>query len=124
MQKVAIVVQDGVWPFGLGTMCEVWAEPEHPEDGTPVFDFVVVTPRPGRVRGPSGFDLHVEHGLDEAEDADLLILSPKEDFLVPSPEAAGRLTRPLAPDRRLHPSTAAKRGGSSTPACGRRASAR
>lgn len=93
MQKVAIVVQDGVWPFGLGAMCEVWAEPEHPEDGTPVFDFLVVTPRPGRVRGPSGFDLHVEHGLEEAEDADLLILSPKEDFLAPSPEVAALATR-------------------------------
>jgi transcriptional regulator GlxA family with amidase domain len=93
MQKVAVVVQDGVEPFGLGAMCEVWAEPEHPEDGTPAFDFVVVTPRPGRIAGPSGFDLHVEHGLDEAEDADLLILSPKRDFLEPSPEVAALAQR-------------------------------
>ena len=54
MHKVAVLVQDGVEPFGLGAMCEVWSEPYHPEDDNPVFDFVVATPRPGRVRGPSG----------------------------------------------------------------------
>ena len=50
MQKVAVVVQDGAEPFGLGAMCEVWAEPYHPEDDNPVFDFIVATPRPGGVR--------------------------------------------------------------------------
>ncbi|MFC4784679.1 GlxA family transcriptional regulator [Nocardioides sp. MAHUQ-72] len=84
--SVAVLVQDGVEPFGLGAMCEVWAEPYHPEDDNPVFDFVVATPRPGRVRGPSGFDLHVENGLDAATDADLLCIAPKRDYLAPSPE--------------------------------------
>nr|WP_179665588.1 helix-turn-helix domain-containing protein [Nocardioides panaciterrulae] len=88
MKRVAVVVQDGVEPFGLGSMCEVWAEPHHPEDDNPVFDFVVATPRPGRVRGPSGFDLHVEHGLDAVADADLVCVSPKRDHLDPSPEVA------------------------------------
>lgn len=86
MRKVAVLVQDGVEPFGLGAMCEVWAEGYHPEDDNPVFDFVVATPRPGRVRGPVGFDLHVEHGLDAAKDADLVCISPKRDYLEPSPE--------------------------------------
>ena len=86
MKKVAVVVQDGAEPFGLGAMCEVWAEPYHPEDDNPVFDFAVVTPRPGRVTGASGFDLHVEDGLDVAADADLICVSPKRQFLAPSPE--------------------------------------
>ena len=86
--SVAVLVQDGVEPFGLGSMCEVWAEPYHPEDDNPVFDFVVATPRPGRVRGPSGFDLHVDHGLEAAADADLLCIAPKRDYLEPSPEVA------------------------------------
>ncbi|WP_246354745.1 DJ-1/PfpI family protein [Nocardioides ungokensis] len=86
--SVAVLVQDGVEPFGLGAMCEVWAEPYHPEDDNPVFDFVVATPRPGRVRGPSGFDLHVDHGLDAAATADLLCIAPKRDYLAPSPEVA------------------------------------
>ena len=86
--SVAVLVQDGVEPFGLGAMCEEWAEPYHPEDDNPVFDFVVATPRPGRVRGPSGFDLHVEHGLEAAAHADLLCIAPKRDYLEPSPEVA------------------------------------
>ncbi|MCK0112188.1 helix-turn-helix domain-containing protein [Ornithinimicrobium sp. F0845] len=88
MHKVAVVVQDGVEPFGLGAMCEVWAEPYHPEDDNPVFEFVVCTPRPGRVRSVSGFDIHVDHGLDEAADADLVIIVPKRNFREPSPEVA------------------------------------
>jgi transcriptional regulator GlxA family with amidase domain len=86
VKKVAVLVQDGVEPFGLGAMCEVWAEPYHPEDDNPVFDFVVATPRPGRVRGPSGYDLHVENGLDAAGDADLVCVTPKRGFRDPSPE--------------------------------------
>ena len=93
MRKVAVVVQDGAEPFGLGAMCEVWAEPYHPEDDNPVFDFVVCTPRPGRVRGASGFDLYVEHGLDAAEDADLVCVAPKREFRNPSPEVAALVGR-------------------------------
>jgi transcriptional regulator GlxA family with amidase domain len=88
IRKVSVVVQDGAEPFGLGAMCEVWAEPYHPEDDNPVFDFSVVTPRPGRVRGASGYDLHVEHGLEHAADADLVCVSPKRSYLDPSPEVA------------------------------------
>ena len=85
VQKVAVVVQDGAEPFGLGAMCEVWAEPYHPEDDNPVFDFVVTTPRPGRVRG-SVYDLHVDLGLEAAADADLICVIPKRGYLDPSPE--------------------------------------
>lgn len=88
MRTVVVVVQDGAEPFGLGAMCEVWAEPYHPEDDNPVFDFKVATPRPGRVRGASGFDLYVEHGLDVVAAADLVCVSPKRDFLELSPEVA------------------------------------
>jgi transcriptional regulator GlxA family with amidase domain len=88
MRKVAVVVQDGAEPFGLGAMCEVWDEPYHPNDDNPVFDFVVCTPRPGRVRGASGFDLFVEHGLESAADADLVCFSPKRRYRDTSPQAA------------------------------------
>ncbi len=88
MHKVAVLVQDGVEPFGLGAMCEVWSEPYHREDDNPVFDFMIATPRPGRVRGPSGFDIHVDHPIEDANDADLVIVSPKRGHLEPSPEVA------------------------------------
>jgi transcriptional regulator GlxA family with amidase domain len=81
MKTVAVVVQDNVEPFGLGSLVEVWGEPYHPDDGNPVFDFRVCTPRPGRVRGRAGFDLHVDLGLEAIEDADLVCFSPTHDFL-------------------------------------------
>lgn len=81
VQTVAVVVQDGAEPFGLGSLVEVWGEPHHPEDDNPVFEFRVCTPRPGRVRGRSAFDLHVDLGLEATEDADLVCFSPKYDFL-------------------------------------------
>jgi transcriptional regulator GlxA family with amidase domain len=85
IRKVVAIVQDGVEPFGLGAICEVWGEPEHPEDDVPTFDFVVCTEVPGRVRGSTGFDLHVEHGLEEVEDADLVCIVPHREFLEQSP---------------------------------------
>lgn len=86
MRRVAVIVQEGVEPFGLGAMCEAWAEPYHPEDDNPVFDFVVTTPVPGRVAGSSGFDIHVEHGLDAVADADLVCVGPKRNYLESAPE--------------------------------------
>lgn len=78
---MAVVVQDGAEPFGLGSLVEVWGEPYHPDDDNPVFDFAVCTPDPGRVRGRSDYDLHVERGLEAAADADLVCLAPRYDFL-------------------------------------------
>ncbi len=80
INTVAVIVQDGVEPFGLGSLVEVWGESYHPEDQNPVFDFRICTPRPGRVRGRSDFDLHVERGLEATLDADLVCLAPKHDF--------------------------------------------
>ncbi|MFT4299110.1 MAG: helix-turn-helix domain-containing protein [Aeromicrobium sp.] len=80
IQRVVAVVQDGAEPFGLGAICEVWAEPYHPDDDNPVFDFTVCTEHPGVVTGRAGFDLVVEHGLEAMADADLVCISPKHDF--------------------------------------------
>lgn len=92
LKKVAVIVQDNAEPFGLGSLCEVWAEPYHPEDGNPVFDFHVVTPRPGRLRSRVNFDLVVEEGLEQAADADLVAVSPKFDFRNTDP-AVGEVLR-------------------------------
>ncbi|WP_205474571.1 GlxA family transcriptional regulator [Nocardioides sp. SYSU D00038] len=80
MQTVAVIVQEGAEPFGLGSLVEVWGESYHPEDDNPVFDFRVCTPRPGVVKGRSDFDLVVERGLEAAADADLVCLAPKWAF--------------------------------------------
>jgi transcriptional regulator GlxA family with amidase domain len=91
IKKVAVVVQDGVEPFGLGAICEVWAEPYHADDGNPVFDFVVCTPHPGRVRGASGFDVYVDHDLGALAGADLVCVAPKRNFTAPAPDVAAAL---------------------------------
>lgn len=85
LRSVALVVQDGVESFGLGALCEVFAEPYHPEEDNPVFDFRVVAPRPGRVRGSAGYDLVVDHGLEAAADADLVCVVPYRDYVHPDP---------------------------------------
>lgn len=79
VEKIAVVVQDGVEAFGLGVICEVWDEPYHPEDDNPVFEFTLCTPEPGRVCGAS-VDLHVEQSLDVTADADLVFVAPKRGY--------------------------------------------
>lgn len=88
MKKIAVIVQDGAEPFTLGVLGEVWAEPYHPEDDNPQFDYVACTPRPGRVKGAAGYDYVIEHGLDQTLDADLVVAAAKRNYQEPSPEAA------------------------------------
>ena len=78
-RTVAVVVQDGAEPFGLGVLNEVWNEPYHRDDDAPVFDYRVCTAEPGRVRVRGGYDLHVEHGLEATEDADLVCFVPRSN---------------------------------------------
>jgi transcriptional regulator GlxA family with amidase domain len=86
MRSVAVIVQEGAEPFGLGSLVEVWGEPYHPDDGNPVFDFRVCTPRPGTVMGRSDFDMVVKRDLSATEDADLICLAPKHNFQDHDPE--------------------------------------
>ena len=85
MKNVAVLVSDGVEPYGLGQMCEVFGEEEHPEDDCPTFDFAICTQRPGRVRGGTGFDVHVDHGLERLLDADLIAVTAHRDYEAVSP---------------------------------------
>ena len=92
MKKVAVIVQDGVESFGLGVFAEVWDEPYHEDDDNPVFDFVICTPFPGRVKGAS-VDIFVDCGLEETEDADLIAVVAKRNWDEPSPEVAAALRK-------------------------------
>lgn len=70
LTNVAVIVFDGVAPFELGVVCEAWGI-DRTEHGVPALDFAVCAAKP-RVRTSMGFDLHVEHGLERAAEADLL----------------------------------------------------
>ena len=70
LTNVAVIVFDGVAPFELGVVCEAWGI-DRTVHGVPALEFAVCAAKP-RVRTSMGFDLHVEHGLDRAEQADLI----------------------------------------------------
>lgn len=86
LSNVAVLVYDGVAPFELGVLCEAWGI-DREDQGVPNFDFAVCTPTPGSVATTMpGLAVHVEHGLDRLEQADLICLPamPRDQ---PVPEA-------------------------------------
>ncbi|MFL6158680.1 MAG: GlxA family transcriptional regulator [Marmoricola sp.] len=70
LTNVAVIVLDGVAPFELGVLCEAWGI-DRTEHGVPALEFAVCAAT-SRVRTSMGFDLHVEHGLGRAAQADLV----------------------------------------------------
>jgi transcriptional regulator GlxA family with amidase domain len=71
LTNVAAVILDGVNPFELGVVCEVFGT-DRSDDGLPVYDFAVASAEGPRLTSRSGFALHVEHGLERLESADLI----------------------------------------------------
>jgi transcriptional regulator GlxA family with amidase domain len=70
-KNVVALVVDGVAPFELGVVCEVFGI-NRTESGVPRFDFAVCAAQEGPVRTSVGFDIVAEHGLDRATEADLI----------------------------------------------------
>ena len=71
LTNVAVLVYDGVAPFEVGVLCEAWGT-DRSDQGLPVFDFALCTPRPGRVETTAGFALDVSDDLSRVADADLV----------------------------------------------------
>ncbi|WP_375493073.1 GlxA family transcriptional regulator [uncultured Jatrophihabitans sp.] len=95
IRKVAIVAVPGVAPFELGLAWEGFGI-NRVDDGIPFYDCVVVAAT-RTVHSSGGFDITVEHLLDDAEDADLVIVAPAEgpveDYVGPEFEAIFELLR-------------------------------
>ncbi|MFS8198696.1 helix-turn-helix domain-containing protein [Streptomyces sp. CWNU-52B] len=74
LTNVAAVLLDGVHPFELGVVCEVFGL-DRSDDGLPVYDFAVAS-----AEGPSlgthvpGFTVSTPFGLDRLEEADLIVV--------------------------------------------------
>ncbi|MEV5612233.1 helix-turn-helix domain-containing protein [Streptomyces sp. NPDC052225] len=74
LNNVAAVLLDGVHPFELGVVCEVFGL-DRSEDGLPVYDFAAVS-----VDGPTlsthvpGMTVSTPYGLDRLEEADLIAI--------------------------------------------------
>jgi transcriptional regulator GlxA family with amidase domain len=80
--NVAVLVLDGVDPFELGVLCEVFGT-DRSADGLPSHDFAVCGLTPGRVRTKTGFGLELEHGLDRLAAADLVAVPAAADVTDP-----------------------------------------
>ncbi|WP_324787583.1 GlxA family transcriptional regulator [Streptomyces sp. H51] len=87
LQNVAAVVLNGVNPFELGVVCEVFGI-DRSDDGLPVYDFAVASAEGPELSARGGFALHVGHGLERLESADLIAV----------PACAGYETREFPPD--------------------------
>jgi transcriptional regulator GlxA family with amidase domain len=80
LQNVAVVVVDGVHPFELGVVCEVFGL-DRSDEGLPVYDFAVVSAEGPRVGTHAGFSLLVEQDLGRLEEADLIAVPAGDSYV-------------------------------------------
>jgi transcriptional regulator GlxA family with amidase domain len=80
IRSVAIVAVPGVQPFELGVAWEGFGI-DRTDEGVPAYDCVVVSEQP-TVPTAGGFSLNVEHRLDDAQGADLVIVPANVDLHV------------------------------------------
>src|SRR5690348_566197 len=85
LRNVVAIVADDAAAFELGVVCEVFGI-DRSADGLPKYDFAVAAVRPGLVTTSSGFSLNVEHGLDRAAEADLVVVPAWHDVVHTPPE--------------------------------------
>lgn len=85
LTDVAVVVMDGVAPFELGVLCEVFGT-DRTADGLPGYDFAVCSPGAVTVATSAGFSLSPTHGLDRLAAADLVAVPALPAGVVPPDE--------------------------------------
>ncbi|MFD9467370.1 helix-turn-helix domain-containing protein [Streptomyces sp. NPDC060027] len=82
LNNVAAVLLDGVHPFELGVVCEVFGL-DRSDEGLPVYEFAVVS-----AEGPTlgthvaGFTVSTPYGLDRLEEADLVVVPAGDTYAV------------------------------------------
>jgi AraC family transcriptional activator FtrA len=72
--RVAALVFDGLAPFELGVVVEVFGLRRPELDVEDWYELVVCAPRPGRLEAVGGIGLVAEHGLEALERADTIIV--------------------------------------------------
>src|SRR5512142_2541614 len=70
LRNVAVAACDGVAPFELGVLCEVFGL-DRTAQGLPGYDFAVCAIDPPPLRTKAGFLIDTPHGLDRLAEADL-----------------------------------------------------
>lgn len=80
LQNVAAVLLDGVHPFELGVVCEVFGI-DRSDDGLPVYDFAVVSAEgPALGTHVGGLSVTTPYGLDRLDEADLIAVPAGSDY--------------------------------------------
>ncbi|MGS2590317.1 helix-turn-helix domain-containing protein [Streptomyces hebeiensis] len=79
LQNVTAVLLDGVHPFELGVVCEVFGL-DRSDAGLPVHDFAVVSAEGPVLSTHAGFTIGDLHGLDRLEEADLIAVPAGADY--------------------------------------------
>jgi transcriptional regulator GlxA family with amidase domain len=79
LQNVVTVVLDGVHPFELGVVCEVFGL-DRRDEGLPYYDFAVVSAEGPSLRTHAGFGLAVSQDMDRLEEADLIAVPAGDSF--------------------------------------------
>jgi AraC family transcriptional activator FtrA len=90
--RVAALVFDGLAPFELGVVVEVFGL-ERPELDVDPYELVVCAPRAGALSAVGGFALHVEHGLDALAGADTVVVPAWPRLAEPVPPAVAAAVR-------------------------------
>ncbi|MEW2120745.1 helix-turn-helix domain-containing protein [Streptomyces sp. NPDC005474] len=79
LENVAVALLDGVNPFELGVVCEVFGL-DRSDEGLPVYDFAVASAEGPTLTTHAGFSLTTEHGLERLETADLIAVPAGQTY--------------------------------------------
>lgn len=79
LRNVAAVLLNGVHPFELGVVCEVFGI-DRSDEGLPVYDFAVVSAEGPELSTHCGFTVSTPYGLDRLEEADLIAVPAGETY--------------------------------------------
>ncbi|KUM70731.1 helix-turn-helix domain-containing protein [Streptomyces sp. ISL-22] len=81
LKNVAAVLLDGVHPFELGVVCEVFGI-DRSDDGLPTYDFAVVSAEgPTLATHVGGLTLSTPYGLERLAEADLITVPAGNDYV-------------------------------------------
>ncbi|MFF3816382.1 GlxA family transcriptional regulator [Streptomyces bluensis] len=80
LKNVAVVLLDGVHPFELGVVCEVFGL-DRSDEGLPVYDFAVASAEGPTLHTHAGFTIGTSYGLQRLEEADLIAVPAGESYV-------------------------------------------
>ena len=86
IQKIGLVVFDGIIPFHLSVPCAVFEKAVTPQ-GAPCYHIDICAVEPGVLKTNAGFSIVAENDLSALEEADIVIIPSWNDPSVLPPEA-------------------------------------